>query len=580
MKKTALIFLITLTFLALPVRAQINLLHEFAGDDVDGRWPNGSLILSGSTLYGMTNQGGASGYGILFKVKIDGLGYTILHEFAGGIDDGAYPGGSLVISGSTLYGMTSSGGDNNLGTIFKIVADGSGYALLHEFAGGDYDGGNPVGSLIVSDSVLFGMTYLGGDNDNGTIFKMQTNGDNFSLLHEFSESADDGNWPSDSLILSNSTLYGMTYWGGSYNNGTIFKIETDGSGFLLLHEFAGGPDDGNYPHGSLILSETTLYGMTFGGGDDGLGTIFKLENNGTGFILLHEFADNDLDGHWPYGSLIIFGSTLYGMTSEGGGSDYGTIFGIETNGTGFSLLHEFSGGANDGNSPAGNLVLSGLKLFGMTRYGGDVEGGVIFSLPLPSITVTSPNGGESWPLGSSQKITWDFNSLSGNVRLVLYRNDVKVGVIATVPATQGCFNWMAGAYSGGTAVAAKNYRIKAVTADGMYSDWSDASFTLSLDPYVRVATPNGGESWVKGGIQAINWDCRGVSGNVRLVLYSGNTKVGVIATVAASRKNYNWTVGNYSGGSAAAGSNYRIKVVTIDGMHADYSDKPFSIRTI
>ena len=206
-----------------------------------------------------------------------------------------------------------------------------------------------------------------------------------------------------------------------------------------------------------------------------------------------------------------------------------------------------------------------------------VDSEEVSATPIDFIKVTAPNGGESWPRGSLRNITWDFNGLSGNVRLVLFRNLIKVGVIATVPVTQKSYGWAAGTYIGGTAVAAKNYKIKAVTVDGVYADWSDANFTLTLDPFVQVLTPNGGESWAAGSVHAITWTSRDVAGNVRLVLYNDGTKVGAIATLAVSAGSYNWTVGNYVGGTAPEGTRYYIKIVSTDGVYQDFSDSAFAI---
>jgi len=385
MKKIAFLTLIGLFLFALPVRAGINLLHEFAG--ADGSYPYGSLIISGSTFYGMTLWGGDSDKGTIFKVQTDGTGFTLLHEFAGGATDGKWPGGDLIISGSTLYGMTLWGGDSDKGTIFKVQTDGSGFALLREFAGGADDGQYPRGSLILSGSTLYGMTQIGGDNDMGTIFKVETDGTGYALLHEFAGWTADGQEPWGSLIISGSTLYGMTDLGGDSVWGSIFKIQTDGTGFTLLHSFAGGAADGSFPDGDLIISGSTLYGMTNGGGDYDHGTIFKIQTDGTGFTLLHEFAGWPADGALLGESLIISGSTLYGMTGAGGDYDYGTIFKIQTDGTGFTLLHEFAGGAADGGEPHGSLLLSNSTFFGMTSNGGDSDMGVIFSLPVPPTSV-------------------------------------------------------------------------------------------------------------------------------------------------------------------------------------------------
>ena len=114
--------------------ANTKILHSFTGGSSDG---TSNLTLSGSTLYGMTFQGGSGGAGTIFQINLDGTGLTILHNFTGGPSDGANPLGSLTLSGSTLYGMTFSGGANNDGTIFKVNTDGTGFQLLHSFDGSD-----------------------------------------------------------------------------------------------------------------------------------------------------------------------------------------------------------------------------------------------------------------------------------------------------------------------------------------------------------------------------------------------------------------------------------------------------------
>ncbi len=368
------------------LQAQYNLLYSFAGGTTDGLQPYfGSLIMSGSTLYGMTAFGGPSNCGTIFKINKDGTGYALLHSFAGSASsDGAHPFGSLILSGSTLYGMTASGGTNDLGTMFRINTNGMGFVLLHSFAGGGADGQEPYGSLTKSGSTLYGMTYSGGIGtaNLGTIFKINTNGSGFVLLHSFAGGTADGGQPMGSLLLRGSILYGMTYLGGTTNFGTIFRINTKGSGFVLLHSFAVGTADGYYPQGSLIIKGSILYGMTVDGGTTGYGTIFKINKNGTGFELLHSFAIGAGDGKNPYGSLISKGSMLYGMTERGGTDDYGTIFKINKNGSGFELLHSFAGATSDGSYPFGSLVLKGFTMYGMTYSGGTLDDGTIFSFKL------------------------------------------------------------------------------------------------------------------------------------------------------------------------------------------------------
>jgi len=159
-------------------------------------------------------------------------------------------------------------------------------------------------------------------------------------------------------------------------------MNADGTGFGLLHSFAGGAGDGQTPsYSTLVVSGPTLYGMTIGGGTASLGTVFRVNADGTGFSLLHSFTAAGGDGWAPSGSLTLSGSTLYGMTRQGGGAA-GTVFKINTDGTGYSILHSFAGGANDGSRPQGDLTLVGSSLYGMTVTGGTANQGVIFSFPI------------------------------------------------------------------------------------------------------------------------------------------------------------------------------------------------------
>ena len=152
-----------------------------------------------------------------------GLGqtYTLLHQFAGGFGDGATPYAGLALSGNTLYGTTQSGGSEGAGTIFSVNRDGSGYAVLHQFGslyqtGTNYPnagGAAPCARLLPVGSYLYGTTYWGGSGGYGTVFKINTNGTEFTVLKEFS--GPDGINPTAALTASGTTLYGTTWEGGS-----------------------------------------------------------------------------------------------------------------------------------------------------------------------------------------------------------------------------------------------------------------------------------------------------------------------------------------------------------------------------
>ena len=369
-------------------RAADTILHNFTASGSDGNLPPGSLTLSGSNLYGMTNSGGSGSEGTIFSLNTDGSGFGVLHTFVFSASDGRNPEGSLTLSGSNLYGMTYAGGSADAGTIFSLNTNGTGFTLLHSFSGLASDGQLPNGSLTLSGSTLYGMTTSGGTSNLGTIFSLNTNGTGYGLLHTFTSATTDGKSPFGSLTLSGSTLYGMTRDGGGSNGGTLFSMNVDGTGFTLLHSFAGGASDGSAPYGSLTLSGTKLFGLTNTGGSNGAGTLFSMNVNGTGFTLLHSFVNALNDGQDPFGSLTLLGSKLYGMTYAAGGNSLGTVFSINTDGSSFALLQSFAGGTGDGSRPRDSLTLSGdaSTLYGMTESGGTANVGVVFSVPAPTPT--------------------------------------------------------------------------------------------------------------------------------------------------------------------------------------------------
>ncbi len=290
--------------------------------------------------------------------------FTNLLSFSGA--GGAYPGadplGSLTLSGTTLYGMTFEGGSGGIGTVFSVGTNGSGFQNLLSFsgAGGAYPGESPVGSLTLSGATLYGMTAYGGSGGIGTLFSVGTNGSGFQNLLSFSGSggAYPGWSPFGNLTLSGTTLYGMTQIGGSSANGNVFSVGVNGSGFQNLLSFsgAGGAYPGYDPPGSLTLSGTTFYGMTSA---VGYGNVFSVGANGSGFQNLVYFSglSGAYPGVQPDGSLTLSGTTLYGMTSgfSSGGRTigYGNVFSVGTNGSGFQSLVSFTGagGAYPGANP-------------------------------------------------------------------------------------------------------------------------------------------------------------------------------------------------------------------------------------
>src|SRR5262249_28297683 len=151
--------------------------------------------------------------------------------------------------------------------------NGTGYTVLKNFTGAP-DALDARAGLLLSGSLLYGTTISGGSSDSGTVFKLNTDGTGFTILKNFARS--DPGCPYAGLTPSGNTLYGTTYRGGwgYLGLGTVFKVNTDGTGYTVLKNFAGSPD-GAQPQAALTLSGSTLYGTTSSGGDQGGGTVFK-----------------------------------------------------------------------------------------------------------------------------------------------------------------------------------------------------------------------------------------------------------------------------------------------------------------
>jgi uncharacterized repeat protein (TIGR03803 family) len=190
----------------------------------------------------------------------------------------------------------------------------------------------------------------------------------------------DGCLPFGPLALSGTTLYGATVYGGVSGAGVVFRVNSDGSGYTVLKQ--GDFEDGGHFLRGVILSGTTLYGTT-PWGRAGAGAVFKLNIDGSGYRVLKWFGP---DGRDPR-SLALSGTTLYGATVNGGVSNAGVVFMLDTDGGHFTLLKRFNG--PDGSNP-GSLVVSGTTLYGTTGSGGSSNCGTVFGLSLPVPSIRTP----------------------------------------------------------------------------------------------------------------------------------------------------------------------------------------------
>src|SRR3989449_5577347 len=176
-------------------------------DGADGAIPDAGFLLGrNGLLYGTTSSAGASGNGDVFRLNPQTGALTVLHSFAG--SDGASPEAPLTLGpGGKYYGTTYTGGANNLGTVFSITPSGT-FTSLHSFSGAD--GQNPLGGGLTlgSDGALYGVTFFGGINGPGTIFKITASG-TFTKLYDFDQTH--GANPYGSLLLAaDGNMYGTT----------------------------------------------------------------------------------------------------------------------------------------------------------------------------------------------------------------------------------------------------------------------------------------------------------------------------------------------------------------------------------
>lgn len=244
-------------------------------------------------------------------------------------------------------------------------------------------GGHPNGALLADRGALYGVTYSGGTYGNGSVFKLA--GGNTDTIHNFKGGADDGAFPDGALIADKKgDLFGTTPCGGiGYSNcgqGTVYELIPSGSGYTerILYKFKGGKQ-GAEPTGGLVADHS---GALFGTTSAYNGTVFKLTPNGSGytFRVLHR-NNGGSDGAGPSALIISADGSLYGANGGGGLScGCGTVFRLTPSGSVyvFSVLYRFKGG-KDGSDPGGVIAGKAGSLYG-TAAGGSLGNGIVFEL--------------------------------------------------------------------------------------------------------------------------------------------------------------------------------------------------------
>jgi uncharacterized repeat protein (TIGR03803 family) len=239
--------------------------------------PNGDLLEDAAgSLYG-TAGGGTEAVGVVFRFTRPNA-FTVLHTFTGTGGDGASPFSGLVGDPQgTMYGATLQGGDANCncGVVYSVTSAGT-TMILHGFTGAPNDGANPADApLQLSDGSLVGVSETGGSVGLGTIYKILPDGTE-SVLHNFVGAPADGNLPAGRLVADpRGNLYGVASRGGANDDGVVFELSSTGH-FSILHSFTNGADGGIPVAGLLRGAKNAFYGTTNSGGSAGNGTVFEI----------------------------------------------------------------------------------------------------------------------------------------------------------------------------------------------------------------------------------------------------------------------------------------------------------------
>jgi len=352
------------------------LLHEF-NTAAHGGKPYGRLYqASDGDLYGMASTGGLNGDGILFKYDPD-IDLFVLRISFDGID-GASPNGNLVEYEGFLYGMTTEGGANNEGTLFRYDKIANQITRLADFYGDDY-GRYPYGSLtLYQDGMLYGQTFSGGQNDMGVMFKYNTNNLTYLKCFDFGQSAEGAMNVSSLLLGNDGWAYGTTWDGGQYNGGTIYRINPADRQFENLYDFDIYTYGGNPTSGLIQAADGYFYGTTPYGGTVGAGILYRFDVNNKIVTVLEDLITPS-EGSRPSGPPVqASNGYLYGLTSQGGAMGDGALYRFNLSNSTYTKLANFQDAAS-GSRPEGSLVeAANGKLYALANEGGQFGYGTLF----------------------------------------------------------------------------------------------------------------------------------------------------------------------------------------------------------
>jgi len=380
------------TFLLLVTGAaaqSYSILTSFNGSD--GQYPQGSILLDRSgNIFGVTQYGGTGNTGVVYELVNEGGGRYFnrtLYNFACGTD-GGYPLGGLVADSSgNLYGATAGCGAHSVGVIYELARSGATYTerVIYTFTGGP-DGAYPYADLAIdSQGRLDGTTVQGGGGGCrggcGVLFQLVRNGGKWTerVLHQFKNNGVDGRYPDAGITLdSKGNIYGTTSAGGADQYGIVFRLSPDKTGYqeTILHYFYGVNDGCTLYSGVALDSSSNLYGVTYGCGKYGYGTVYQFKRSGKKHVNNVVLQFNGSNGQLPMDSggkvAVDYSGNVYGTATLGGAYGSGTVFKLTGGSFVYTDLHDFDpSNRTDGFYPEGGVSLDHAgSLYGTTQGAG------------------------------------------------------------------------------------------------------------------------------------------------------------------------------------------------------------------
>jgi uncharacterized repeat protein (TIGR03803 family) len=343
-------------------------------------------------LYGLTANGGADGFGVLYTILSDGSGYQVLHSFDG--PGGARPYGGLTIIGSKFYGTTKEGGSGGVGTIFSFDTASLAFQKLADFAG--TNGAGPQDDLTYYDGKLYGVAPLGGVNNGGTVFAFDPVAGVLTDL--FNLNAATGTNPFGNVTLLGDMLYFVNSYGGSASGGSIAVFDPVAGTCTDIYNFGAL----TYAHSGMVALNNLLYGTDPGASGGVGGLIFSFDPATRTYTVVHSFsqADFEVDIENPV-ALSLFNGVLYGAGQNGViEEDGGGWFSFDPVANNFNQIKFLTGATIDGPGE-GNFALAPPVVlpdgtivaaipFGGTNYKGLID--INSGNSTPRHSFTGPDG--------------------------------------------------------------------------------------------------------------------------------------------------------------------------------------------